>query len=118
MRDHRNLKAFDHADALVVAVYRETRSFPREEIFGLTAQMRRGAVSVAANIVEGCAREGRNEYLNFLNMAFGSLREVGYYIDLSHRLGYLSDKSADALKGRYEECARILAGLMKSLRRS
>jgi len=116
MRDHRKLKAFEHADALIVAVYCETKAFPREETFGLTAQIRRVAVSVAANVVEGCAREGKNEYVNFLNIAFGSLREVGYYVDLSRRLGYLSDKSAGELKGRYEECARILSGLIKSLR--
>jgi four helix bundle protein len=116
MRDHRKLKAFDHADALVVAVYRETLAFPREETFGLRSQIRRAAISVAANIVEGSARESRKEYLNFLNMAFGSLREVGYYIDLSHRLGYLSGEAAEKLNGRYEESARTLSGLLKSLR--
>jgi len=75
MRDHRKLKAFELADGLVMAVYQATRSFPKDELFGLTSQLRRAAVSVAANIVEGCARDGEKEYLNFLNLAFGSLRE-------------------------------------------
>lgn len=115
MRDHRKLKAFNLADALVTAVYEASRAFPREEAFGLTSQMRRAAVSVAANIVEGCAREGLNEYVNFLNMAFGSLRELGYYVGLSERLGYLSHQQSTELDHRYEETARVLSGLIKSL---
>jgi len=117
MRDHRKLKAFQLADELVIAVYRETRAFPKEELFGLVSQIRRAAVSVVANIVEGSAREGQKEYLNFLNMAFASLRELGYHIDLSRRLAYISDAKAEKLNDRYEETARVLSGLMKSLRR-
>jgi four helix bundle protein len=116
MRDHRKLKAFELADALVVSIYDETRAFPREELFGLTSQMRRAAVSVAANIVEGSAREGDAEYLHFLNMAFGSLREVGYYVDLAKRLRYLPPDVSDALNARYDETARVLSGLIHSLR--
>ncbi len=116
MRDHRKLKAFQLADALVLSVYKETRAFPNDELFGLTSQMRRAAVSVASNIVEGCARESLAEYANFLNVAFGSLRELGYHIDLAERLGYLSKDKALTLAGAYEEAARVLAGLKKSLR--
>jgi four helix bundle protein len=116
MRDHRKLKAFQLADTLVISVYRETLNFPKDETFGLTSQMRRAAVSVAANIVEGCARESLNEYANFLNIAFGSLRELGYYIDLTHRLNYLSPEKASLLNEQYEETARVLSGLRKSLR--
>jgi four helix bundle protein len=116
MRDHRKLKAFEFAEELVTAVYRATRAFPREEVFGLTSQMRRAAVSVAANIVEGCARRTLKEYVNFLNVSFGSLREVGYYIELSHRLSYLSEQEMQELKNLYDQTARVLSGLMKSLR--
>jgi len=86
-------------------------------MFGLTSQMRRSAVSVPANIVEGCARDGLAEHLNFLNIAFGSLRELGYYIDLSHRLGYISDSDHAGVEGHYAETARVLSGLIQSLRR-
>lgn len=115
MRDHRRLRAFTLANSLAVAVYAATRGFPREEAFGLTAQMRRAAVSVPANIVEGCARDTRNEYRNFLNIAFGSLRELGYYVDLSRQLGYISAEKATALAGQYEECARVLSGLLRAV---
>jgi four helix bundle protein len=118
VRDHRKLKAFQLADTLVISVYRETLNFPKNETFGLTSQMRHAAVSVAANIVEGCARESLNEYANFLNIAFGSLRELGYYIDLTHRLSYLSPEKASLLNEQYEETARVLSGLIKSIRRT
>jgi len=110
------LKAFGLADALVIALYRATKTFPREELFGLTSQIRRAAVSVCSNIAEGCARETQNEYLHFLNQAFGSLREVGYYIDLSSRLAYLSQESAEELLKMYDETARVLGALNASLR--
>lgn len=71
-----------------------------------------------ANIVEGCARDSQREYLNFLNIAFGSLREVGYLVDLSRRLEYLGEQQAAMLAERYEECARVLAGLMRALRKA
>ena len=84
MRDHRKLKAFKLADQLVIAVYKHTVRFPREELFGLVSQIRRAAVSVTANVVEGCARRTQADYTHFLNIAFGSLRELGYLLDLSH----------------------------------
>lgn len=91
MRDHTKLRAFELADALAMLVYQHTAGFPREEILGLTSQMRRAAVSVASNIVEGCARNSLADYLRFLDMAYGSVRELEYQITLAHRLGYLQD---------------------------
>lgn len=117
MRDHRNLRAFQLADDLVLSIYEATKAFPREEMFGLTSQVRRASVSVAANIVEGCGRESDGEYSHFLNIAFGSLREVGYYIHLAHRLNYLSQEVAEALTSKSDEAARVLSGLMRALRR-
>ena len=117
MQDHRKLKAFELADAFVLAVYRATRTFPKEELYGLTSQLRRAAVSVPGNIVEGCGRESLKEYLNFLNIAFGSLREAGYYVHLAHRLQYFADDEADSLQRQYDECAKVLSGLIAGLKR-
>jgi four helix bundle protein len=117
-RDHRNLRAFELADDLVLAVYKSTRAFPNDERFGLTSQIRRAAVSVAANIVEGCARDTQKELLQYLNVAFGSAREVGYHISLATRLGYLPDSDAQILSAKYDETARVLSGLRRSLQSS
>ena len=117
MQDHRKLKAFQLADELVMTVYKATRSFPKEELFGLTSQLRRAAVSVPGNIVEGCGRQSLKEYLNFLNIAFGSLREAGYYLHLAHRLEYLKAAESAELQRQYDECAKVLSGLIRSLRR-
>jgi four helix bundle protein len=115
-RDHRNLRAFELADDLVLAVYKATRAFPTDERFGLTSQLRRASVSIVANIVEGCARDTEKELLQFLNVAFGSTREVGYHINLATRLGYLPRNDSDSLNAKYEETARVLSGLRKSLK--
>ena len=104
------------ADDLVIKVYKATRTFPREEQFGLTSQMRRAAVSVPANIVEGSFRRGEAEYLNFLNIALGSLAEVGYYLDLTHRLNYIPTDTHNDLLATFEPCIRSLNALLNKLR--
>jgi four helix bundle protein len=118
MRDHTKLRAFELADALAIAVYRATQAFPRDEIFGLTSQLRRAAVSIPSNIVEGCARHSEAEYLHFLDMAYGSAREVEYQIGLSHRLGFLDSPLHEQLQQRATETAKVLNGLIRSLRKS
>lgn len=89
MRGHTKLRAFELADEMVLLIYRVTKKFPRKEAYGLTSQMRRAAVSIPSNIVEGCARESQAEYLRFLERAFGSLRELHYQFSLLKRLGYV-----------------------------
>jgi four helix bundle protein len=71
MRDHTKLRAFELTDEVAVLVYRVTAGFPKEELYGLTSQMRRASVSVSSNIVEGCARDSQSDYLRFLHIAFG-----------------------------------------------
>jgi len=116
MRDHRKLRVFDLADELVHITYRMTAHFPRSEMFGLVAQMRRSAVSVAANIVEGCARETKKEYLRFLVISFSSVRELGYYINIAAELGYLTGHEAQSTDEAHRRTAAALAALIKSLR--
>ena len=85
MRDHTKLRAFVLADEVALLTYRGTKKFPKNEIYGLTSQMRRAAVSVPSNIVEGCARVSQVEFLRFLEIAFSSLRELHYQFGLSER---------------------------------
>ena len=91
MRDHNKLKAFVMADELAIMIYRIIVNFPKEEVYGITSQMRRAAVSVPSNIVEGCARESQNEYVRFLGIAFGSLRELHYQFGLAYRLYFVKE---------------------------
>ena len=116
MQDHSKLRAFQLADELAVGVYQTTRSSPREELFGLSAQMRRAAVSVVSNIVEGCGRNSRADYLRFLDIAFGSFRELEYQLSLAHRLGYLDPEAHELLREKCTETSKVLAALIRSLR--
>jgi four helix bundle protein len=115
-RDYRKLKVYELTDSLVIDIYRATGKFPKSELFGLTSQMRRAAVSVVANIVEGCARTTQKDYLHFLTIAIGSLTELGYYISLSLRLGYISQNEHDELEIKHGHCIRTLKGLINSFK--
>ncbi len=114
-RDHRKLRVFQSSDRAVEAIYRFTQAFPACERFGLQSQIRRAAVSVPCNIVEGCARRSPSEYLNLLNVATGSAAEVAYLVDLSHRLGFLSDAGHKPLATAYAEIVAGLKCLVTSL---
>ena len=117
MRDHRKLRAFELADNLVLAVYSATKKFPQDEMFGLTSQLRRASVSIASNIVEGSARNSEADFLRFLDMAFGSIREVEYQLTIARRLDYTDPEASTSLASKADETARVLAGLIRSLRK-
>jgi len=114
-RDHRKLNVFSQADELAVIVYAETATFPSDERFGLRTQVRRAAVSVPANIVEGCARRKEGEYLQFVNIATGSAAETLYLLDLSTRLGFLKQEAYRRLEPKYTMLVKGLKKLQSSL---
>jgi four helix bundle protein len=116
MRDHTKLKAFKLADEVALLVYRITAGFPKVELYGLTSQIRRAAVSVPSNIVEGCARDSQADYLRFLSIAFGSLRELHYQLSLSNRLEFLSSQDLSLIDPKIVETEKVLNGLIRSLR--
>ena len=109
---HRNLLAWREAMTLVENVYRCTKTFPKEELFGLTAQIRRSAVSVPSNIAEGAARNSSRELLQFLGITCGSLAELETQLELAVRLGYLT-AHADVISQTHR-----VGGLVRLLRRS
>lgn len=115
MRDYSKIEAWQLADDLAVAVYGHTRASPREETYGLTSQLRRAATSVAANIVEGSARESKRDYLHFLYIARGSLAETQYFVHLAHRLEYLSASDAAALTAQARRAFACLHGLIQAV---
>ncbi len=115
MRDYNKIKAFQKADDLVIKIYETTRTWPKDELFGLTSQVRRAAVSVASNIVEGSGRRHLTDYLHFLEMAYTSLREVGYDLHVAHRLAYVNRQRYAELEGMHGEAIRTLWGLMEAI---
>ena len=115
MRDHTKLRVFAEADELALEIYRASKHFPRDERFGLTNQLRRAAVSIPSNIVEGCSRRSESEYVRFLEIAYGSLREAEYQLSLAFRLGYLEEADHMALAKRCDRTSRMLNTLISTL---
>ena len=115
-QSYKDLIAWQKAMTLVTEIYRGTRSFPREEIYGLTSQLRRAAVSVPSNIAEGQARHSQKEFKLFLSHARGSLVEVETQLIISQNLSYFSDEEAKRLLALAAELGRILNGLMGAIK--
>ena len=117
IRSYRDLQVWPEAMDLAEACYRTTRGFPKEELYGMTSQMRRAAVSVAANIAEGHGRDGRGEFVQFLRVAQGSLKELETHLLLSQRVELVSAKTVEPILGRCEATGKMLRALIRSLQR-
>ena len=106
--NYKNLRVWQKADELAFAVYKMTRKFPKDELYGITSQLRRAAVSIPTNIVEGYARKGNKELTHFLSIAMGSLAETEYLIEFSSKLGYLSANDVSELEALRAETGKML----------
>ena len=111
----KQLKVWQKAYELVLEVYKISKIFPKDELYGLLSQIRRAAVSVLANIAEGYERKHRKEYLQFLHIAKGSLGEVETFLHLAKDLRYLSEEKFLLIEQKRKETARLLRGLIRSL---
>jgi len=116
MRDFRKLQVWEKSHALVLGIYQSTQSFPKEELYGLTSQMRRASVSIPANIAEGAGRESIPERVHFIQIANGSASELNYFLLLSRDLGYLPEEVYLKYSQDLDEIGRMLTGLMKTLK--
>ncbi len=116
MKDFKKLQVWEKAHALTLAVYKVTADFPKEEVYGLTSQIRRAAASIPANIAEGCGRDGDSELARFLQIAMGSASELEYHLLLSRDLGFLPDGQYAPLDRNTTEVKRMLATFIGRLR--
>lgn len=112
MQDFHALKVWEKAHQLTLDVYRATAMFPKEELYGLTSQIRRASSSIPANIAEGCGRGGNTELKQFLNIALGSASELEYHLLPARDLNYLNACDYDRLAGNTTEVKKMLAALI------
>lgn len=111
MKDHKELDVWKHSVDLVIDVYRLTKEFPKDEIYGLSNQVRRSAVSIPSNISEGAARNTEKEFVQFLYIALGSSSELETQLIIAERLGY--GKDIDQLLGKLKSVMKLLNGLIR-----
>ncbi|MBN1849831.1 MAG: four helix bundle protein [Deltaproteobacteria bacterium] len=113
MKPHHNLKVWQKNIAYVTKIYRLTEQFPQNELYGLTNQMRRSAISIASNIAEGAGRRGKKEFKQFLSIAQGSVAELETQLIITVNLGYTAD--IDYLLNELDEISKMIIGLSRSL---
>jgi four helix bundle protein len=116
IRTHKDLVAWQKAVDLVVDVYSITKSFPKDEIYGLVSQIRRAAVSIPANIAEGAARQTKKEFQQYLHIAMGSLAELETHFIIATHLLYCDNKQENAILLKLDEIRRMLSGLLRHCR--
>jgi four helix bundle protein len=114
-KPHRNLVAWQKGMDLVMEVYAVTQNFPEREVYGLSSQLRRAVLSVPSNIAEGAADRTQAQFSHFLSTALGSLNEIDTQLELSFRLGYLSEYEYSKISSLLDECLAVTYGLRKSI---
>ncbi|MDO3391534.1 four helix bundle protein [Bacteroides sp. ET489] len=115
MKTHKDLLVWKKSIDLVEQIYKFTKQFPKEELYGITNQMRRCAVSIPANIAEGSGRKNKAEFIQFLHIALGSASELETHLIISQRLGFLSSNSYDEIMNALNEIIKMICGLINSL---
>jgi len=113
----KNLDVWKLSDELAYNVYLTSRDFPKEEIYGITSQLRRAALSIPTNIVEGYSRKGDKELSHFLNISIGSMAETKYLLYFSHRFRYINDNKYDEIKSGYERLGKQLWRFYETVRK-
>jgi len=116
LRDFRELKVWQKSHQLTLKVYKVTAMFPKEEVYGLTSQIRRSCSSIGANIAEGCGRNGKAEFARFLQIALGSASELEYHLLLSHDLSLLQTTCYERLSNEVTEIKRMLTKFIQNLK--
>lgn len=116
MKDFRQLKVWEKSPQLALAVYKASKEFPKEELYGLTSQIRRASMSIPTNIAEGCGKYTDADFAKFLQMAMGSASETEYQLILARDLEFLPNNSYEKLHNDVEEVKRVLASLLNTIR--
>ena len=115
MRDFRKIQVWERAHQFTLQVYKITSTFPKAELYGLTSQMRRAAVSIPSNIAEGCGRDTQAELARFVHISSGSASELEYQLILAHDLGYIGDENYSQLNSEINDIKRMLNGFEKAV---
>jgi len=118
LKDYKQLVVWRKAHLLTLAVYKASANFPKDELYGLTSQIRRAASSIPANLAEGCGRDGDAELARFSVIAMGSASELEYHLLLAHDLNYLDDATYDSLNNDLNEVRRMLNVFIQRLKKS
>src|SRR5579862_4871866 len=117
MKNYKELRVWEKAHAMTLVIYDKTREFPKEELYGLTSQMRRSSASMGANIAEGSGRRSEGEICRFLRIARESASELEYHLLLAHDLGFLGEEDFRELYRMADEQQRMLTGLIQKFQR-
>lgn len=117
MKPHKKLIAWQKGMDLVVSIYDLTKSFPREETYGMISQMRRAALSVPSNIAEGACDRSIEQFRNFLRISIGSLNELNTQLEVAFRIGYIDEIKHNKIQSLVDECLAVTYGLKRSLKK-